>query len=139
MGDMQLFAELSQISKVTYYPESTATYRIHGESATRSKDQEKVARFCISACDIKLYLCEKYHLSEGIRKAVESDWCDSALRLALHSRNIELADEVRKRKKSFTGTEWLRYCAAGNVVARSVYTASASVFNLLRKKQASWQ
>jgi glycosyltransferase involved in cell wall biosynthesis len=132
MGDMQLFAELSLISKVSYYPESMATYRIHDESATRSKDQEKVARFCASACEIKLYLCDKHRLSESIRAAAESDWCDSSLRLALHSGNAELADEVRRRKGCFTGKEWFRYCGAKNSMVHSVYRVSARLMHLLR-------
>jgi len=139
MGDIQIFAELSLQSEVSYYPESLATYRIHGESATRSRDKGKIARFCQSASEIKSYLCDKHKLPEHIRRAVELEWCESALRLAFHTRNKELADEVRKKKKTFTWKEWPRYYGAGNIVLHYIYSVSASFLNAFRKRQETWQ
>jgi glycosyltransferase involved in cell wall biosynthesis len=112
VGDLQLFAEITLISRVSYFPESMATYRILEESASRSRDPIKTARFYKSACEVKLYLCDKHKLSENIRRTVESDWCNFSLRLAFHTRNRELADEVRRRKKTFTWKEWFQYHGA---------------------------
>ena len=112
LGDLQLFAEMASMSQVSYFPESLATYRVLEESATRSRDPIRTARFCKSACEIKLYLCEKYKLSENIRTTAESYWCESSLQLAFHTRNRELAVEVRRRKKTFTWKEWLQYHGA---------------------------
>jgi glycosyltransferase involved in cell wall biosynthesis len=134
MGDIQLFAEMTQLSAVSYYPESMATYRIHEESATRSKDLAKTARFCKSACEIKLYLCDKHELPESIRRKVESDWCDSSLRLAFHTGSAELADEVRKKKKTFTWEEWLRYYGARNSMFQYAFRLAALIRNVFRKK-----
>ncbi|MEW6115771.1 MAG: glycosyltransferase [Nitrospirota bacterium] len=133
MGDTQLFAELALISDVSYYPESLATYRIHGESATRSKDPKKEARFWSSACEMRLYLCDKHNLSEHIRRKAEWDWCNSSLRLAFHSGNAELADEVRRRKKTFTGKEWLQYYGAKNPVLGYPLRLAASFSNAVGK------
>lgn len=133
MGDLQLFAELTSISEVSYLPESTATYRIHDESATRSKDSAKTAHFCKSACEIKLYLCDKYKLPNGIRKKVELDWCDSSLRLAFHTQDKELADIVRNKKKSFTWQEWLKYYGAKNTKYYRPLRVTTFLLSLLRK------
>jgi glycosyltransferase involved in cell wall biosynthesis len=134
MGDIQLFAEMTQLSAVSYYPESMATYRIHEESATRSKELAKPARFCKSACEAKLYLCDKYKLPEDIRRNIESGWCDSSLRLAFHTGSAELADEVRKKKKTFTLEERFRYYGARNPMLYYPLRLAASFRNLFIKK-----
>lgn len=133
MADLQLFAELTLISRVSYFPENLATYRILEESATRSRDPIKTARVCKSACDIKLYLCDKHKLSENIRRTVESDWCDSSLRLAFHTRNRELANEVRRRKKTFTWKEWLQYYGAKQSMFNHPLRLAALFRNMFRK------
>lgn len=138
MGDTQLFAEFSIISAVSYYPESMATYRILDESATRSKIPAKPALFCQSACEMRLYLCDKYKLTEDIRRKVESNWYDNSLRLAFHTGNEELAEEVRKRKKTFTWEEWLRYYGARNSLFYYLLSLTALFRNLFRKKDHQW-
>jgi glycosyltransferase involved in cell wall biosynthesis len=133
MGDIQLFAELSLVSKVSYYPESMATYRIHGESATRSKDPIKTARFCISASEIKSYLCDKHKLSESIRKEAELAWCHNYLRIAFYTKNKKLADEIRKKKKTFTLDEWIKYYCAKNSILYYPVHLVASLGNILKR------
>lgn len=133
MGDIQLFAELTLISEVSYYPESLATYRIHDESATRSKDPIKTARFCKSACEIKLYLCDKHKLSENIREKAELGWYDSSLRVAFYTKNKELAEEVRKKKKTFTFKELIKYYGAKNSILYYPLNLAASFSNLIRR------
>jgi glycosyltransferase involved in cell wall biosynthesis len=127
MGDTQLFAELAAITKTAYCPESLATYRIHDESATRSTDPVKAARFWHSAADMKLYLCHKYRLPDPVTRRHQEIWCDTALRLALHAGDRSLADAVRSRKRGFTWKEWIRYYGAGNTAVRSLYRATASL------------
>jgi glycosyltransferase involved in cell wall biosynthesis len=135
MGDTQLFAELALISKVSYYPESLATYRIHDESATRSRDPKRVARFQQNASEMKLYLCDKHGLSASIRRRFESDWCNSSLFLAFFERNAALAEEVRK-KKTFTFKEWLLYYGAKNLMLNHFLRLAALCRNLLRRRWA---
>ncbi len=132
MGDTQLFAELALLSKVSYYPENLATYRILGESATRSRDPKKVVQFWKSAFEMKLYLCDKHKLSKSMRRKVELDWCNASLYLAFFERSAELAEEVRK-KKAFTLKEWLLYYGAKNLMLNRLLRSSASCRNLLRK------
>jgi hypothetical protein len=111
MGDQQLWAEIALISEVSYMPESLATYRSLDESASRSKDEIRSLQFAKSVCEMRLYLCDKHKLSGKIREYQEYSWCDNSLRIAYHSRNMELADEVRRKSKIFTLKDWLRYYA----------------------------
>ena len=97
MGDTQLWAETAKRSHIHYISESLATHTITDESATRSKDIKKRLRFAISNAELLLYLCKKYDLPSRIANRFEEYWCNSSLRLAFHTRNLELSDEVRKR------------------------------------------
>ena len=107
MDDTPLWAEMSTMAHLHYIPESLATHIITDESATRSKNVKKRLRFEISGAELDLYLCKKYNLSSSVRNMHEADWCDSSLRLAFHSRNAALAEEVRGKKKTFTSKEWI--------------------------------
>jgi hypothetical protein len=121
-----------------YMPDSLATHIITDESATRSKDEKKVARFGISSAKLLLYLCDKYDLPSHIRLKHQECLLNCSLLLAFHTRNRELADEVRKKKKTFTMKEWIRYQGAKNIVLYYAYRASASFVNLFRKKHNEW-
>jgi glycosyltransferase involved in cell wall biosynthesis len=112
VGDLQIWAEMTLLSEVTYIPETLATYRVLDESASRSKDPRKYLRFKKSLFDIKLYLCDKYKLSANMRRTIERVWCDCSLRLAFYERNADLAMEVRKKNQVFTCKELLLYYGA---------------------------
>ena len=138
MGDTQIWAEMSVISKVTYIPETLATYNKLDESASRSNNPIKGWRFMKSSQDLRLYLIDKYNLAEDIRNSIEAAWCNATLRLAFHSRNLTLADEVKMRKKIFTWKERLRYYGAKHAVWYYVYHSAAFIPNLFRKKREVW-
>jgi glycosyltransferase involved in cell wall biosynthesis len=137
-GDTQLWAEIAHMSHIHYIPESLATYNLTDESATRSKDIKKLLRFSISQAELYLYLCNKYNLPPSIRSKIEESWCNHSLRLAFHTRNAELADEVRKKKKTFTWKEWLRYYGAKYLTFYYLYRSAAFFLNLFRKKQVNY-
>ena len=134
LGDIQLWAEVASISEISYMPESLATYRILDESASKSKDPRKALRFLKSAYEVRLYLCGKYKLSEGIRREIDSTFWHGSLRLACYLRSAELADEVRRKKKTFTWKEWLWYYGAKNLAFFYVYRVAALFRNLFRKE-----
>jgi glycosyltransferase involved in cell wall biosynthesis len=138
-GDTQLWAEIATMSHVHYIPESLATYNVTEGSATRSKDIKKALRFSIAHAELLLYLCNKYNLPPSIRNKNEESWCNHSLRLALHTRSTELADEVRKKKKTFTWKEWLRYYGAKNLTLYYLYRLAAFFPNLFRKDQYKWK
>lgn len=138
MGDSQLWAELAAKSRLHYIPESLATHSVTNESATRSRNEEKILRFRMSGATMQLYLCEKYDLPAHIRCKYQEYYLNCALRLALHTRNRELAEDVRTMKKKFTLKEWLRYYGAHSSLFYCLYQASALLPNLFRKKHNQW-
>jgi len=138
MGDTQLWAELATLAYFYYIPESLATHNITAESATRSKDIKKVLRFSISRVELQLYLCNKYNLPSSVKNIVEENWCYYTLRLAFHSRSAELADKVRKKKKTFTGKEWLRYYGAQHPAIYHVCRVASLFPALFRKEHKQW-
>ncbi len=138
MGDTQLWAEIATMADLHYIPESLATHNITDESATRSKDIKKILRFGISRAELGIYLCNKYDLPSSIRNTFEANWCDVSLRLAFHSRNAELADEVRQKKKTFTWKEWLRYYGAKHVAVYHIFRVAAFSPKLFKKENREW-
>ena len=138
MGDTQLWAEIANLTRLHYIPESLATHILTEESATRSKDKKKVLRFEISNCELMLYLCNKYKLPSSIKNIYELSWCHASLRLAFHARDAELADEVRRKKKPFTCKEWLRYYGAKHLAIYHFCRLAASFSVLFRKGDDQW-
>jgi hypothetical protein len=134
LGDVQLWAELSLISDVSYIPESLATYRIQDESVTNNKDPRKRLLFWISISEMKMYLCDKHKLSEDIRRESESIWFDKSLRLAFHDRNHELAMQVKRKKRTFTLKEWLRYFGARHFAVHYACRAAILLLNFVKKQ-----
>ena len=139
MGDTQLWAEMSTMANLHYIPESLATHVIIDESATRSNDLKKVLRFRISGTELMIYLCNKYNHPTSVKNEYEAAWTDLSLRLAFHSRDGELADEVRRKKKTFTWKERVRYHGAKNLLVHLFYRVISSFFSLFRKERSEWQ
>jgi glycosyltransferase involved in cell wall biosynthesis len=135
MGDTQLWAELSTKTQLHYIAESLATHIMTEESATRSKDIKKVLRFSISHSEMMLYICNKYSAPSDIIAKHEAEWCRDAFWLAVYTRNGSLANEVRNRKKTLTWREWLRYCAAHNIVIHHAYLRAVYFRSLFRQKR----
>jgi glycosyltransferase involved in cell wall biosynthesis len=138
LGDVQHWAEIATVARLHYVPESLATYNITAESATQSKDIKKRLRFAISNAEVFIYLCKKYRVPEDIRKKHEQSWRGSSLRLAFHSRDADLADEVRRQGTTFTFKEWLRYYGAKNLVVHYLYRFTARVYAMFRKDHEGW-
>lgn len=85
MGDLQLWLELSHVSKVKYFTESLATYNFLEESATQSKDPIKLLRFEKSFKDlIQLYLA-KYKCPEEIKRKVLTRITPTLLKAAIYA------------------------------------------------------
>jgi glycosyltransferase involved in cell wall biosynthesis len=138
MRDTQIWAEISTIAHLHYIPESLATHNITVESATRSRDIKKRLRFAISGAKLMLYLANKYNAPISVRKKHEESWCDYSLQLAIHSRNAELADEVRRQKKTFTWKQWCRYYGAKNLAIHHIFWLTDFFRNLFRKENNEW-
>lgn len=133
-GDTQLWAEIATKSRVKYFPESFSTYNVLEESATRSKDIKKSVRVSIADAELGLYLCRKYNLPSRIRNGMEAMRGYGLLRLAFHTRNVELADEARRKKKTLTWKEWLLYYGAKNLVIHYVCRTVLHFRNLFEEE-----
>lgn len=134
MGDTQLWIELAYLSEIAYIPECLATYRLVENSVSRQRDPIKAWQFQQSHSEMMLYLCEKYQITNNIRRKRELEWYDNSLRLAFFSRNGLLASEVKRRKQSFTWEDWCRYYGAKYGFFYYTFYALAALRNSLRKK-----
>jgi glycosyltransferase involved in cell wall biosynthesis len=130
MGDTQLWAEVSTRAKIGYLPESLATYRQLGESASRSGEAQRTIRFELSDCEMKLYLCDKHGLPESVRRNREVEWCRAALKLAFYEGNGDLAIEARRLKKTLSVKEWLWYGGGRSVGIKRLLLAAARCCNV---------
>jgi hypothetical protein len=93
-----------------------------------------MSRFAVSSARLRLYLCDKYDLPAFIKCRQQEYLFDSLLRFAFHTRNGELADEVRYKKKKFTVKEWVRYLGAKHGAYHRMYCVLASLRNLVTNK-----
>jgi len=126
------------ITSVHYIPEFMSTYRITEESATRSKNIEKVFRLRVSAAEIMIYLCYKYNLPSDIRSRFEGYRNSNLLDLAFHNKNMELAEEFRKSKVRWNYAEWLKYYGVIIPTLFNIFHAAWSCKNLFHKKYGDW-
>lgn len=138
MGDTQLWAEISTMAQLHYLPESLATYVISKESATRSTNPKKLLKFGMSQAEMMLYLCTKYNLPQHLRKAHERWLYDASLRLAFYKRDLELANEVRLKAKTFSYEQWIRYFAVKYSIIHYGYRAAVFFWGKLRQKNNPW-
>jgi glycosyltransferase involved in cell wall biosynthesis len=139
MGDIQLWAEMSTISTLHYIPISYATHIITDESVTRSKDIKKRLLFGMSNSKVLIYLCNKYNLPLIIRKKHEDKLYDFTLKLALYTRNAELAEKIRKDKMLFSFMDWVRYYGAKYTIVYYVYKVAALLRSILHKDNDEWR
>lgn len=132
MGDTQLWAELSLISKIHYFDTSLATYRHLGESASRSQDPKKALLFLISCSEMFLYLCNKHGLSHSFYEEQLSYLYNNRLRLAFLEMDSELAEEVRSKKKLLSWKEWMRYLGSKFKLINLVCRVGISLTNSIK-------
>jgi len=139
VGDIQIWAELIHNTSVHYIPESMATYFITEESATRSKDKRKVLMLQISGAEVKIYLCNKYKLPSNFRSKFEENRDKDLLRLALYTRDAELAEDLRKTNGRWNYLDWIRYYGARNIFVYSIYHVAYVFKNIFSKNNDEFQ
>jgi glycosyltransferase involved in cell wall biosynthesis len=139
MGDSQLWLETAVAARVHYIAESLATHNITDESATRGKDPKKSLRFGMSNAELFLYLSDKYGLPREFQRMQAATWCDCSLRLALESRDPELAEEARRRAKTLTWKQWFRYHGARHSAIYHAYRIAASLRRVVWNERDPWE
>jgi glycosyltransferase involved in cell wall biosynthesis len=138
LGDTQLWAEITSLAKTYFISESMATHNITEESLTRSKDIKKTLQFEISAANVMLKLCEKHNIDKSIKNKYEENYCYSSLQAAFFNRNAVLADEVRRRKATFTWKDRLWYLGTKNVLIYYFLNSAVRIRMLIKDKHVEW-
>jgi glycosyltransferase involved in cell wall biosynthesis len=69
-GDLYIWLEVAQHSKVAYINESTTTYRVVEESASHFKSPQKAYDFFLSYWSLNQYFLAKYYCSEHMQKLI---------------------------------------------------------------------
>jgi hypothetical protein len=87
----------------------------------------------MSNSELMLYLCNKYDLPQQLKDKFQIYFDECSLKLAFHSRNKKLADEVRRKKTTFTVEEWLLYSGAKNSIFYHVFRLAVLFRNAFRK------
>lgn len=82
MGDTPLWLWMSLNSKIIALEEITAVYRVLPESASHSKDAEKLLSFRKSYLDIRLFFIEKYGKGERLKKQVLDSYYREVMSIA---------------------------------------------------------
>jgi glycosyltransferase involved in cell wall biosynthesis len=109
IGDTNIWAEIAWQSKTHYINESLSTYTVMEESASKSSDPKKNAKFGMSINELFLYLTKKYNLPESEFRFHTENWCRYALWVAFYEKNQILVKEVRKKKAKWSAKEFLLY------------------------------
>ncbi|MDX9833894.1 MAG: hypothetical protein RBT36_01610 [Desulfobulbus sp.] len=138
MGDTQLWAELSTLSKIHFIKESFSTHRILEESASNSKNVKNNISFQISSNNLMLYLCNKYNLTSSLVSVYEAKIQNNKLDLAFYEMDSSLAEEVRRRKKKFTWTQWIKFFGSKYKIVNIFLSFGYLCKNLKLNKNAKW-
>ncbi len=93
MNDTQLWLELSRLGKVKTIHESLATRNILSESATRSRDIQKLIRFQLLSRKLVNHYLDKYECPDYVRKNAISTSNRRLLKLASKAGDRSLAED----------------------------------------------
>jgi hypothetical protein len=139
MGDTQLWAEIATRARLHFIPESLATHNIIEGSATRNRNAAKALRFSMAGARLQMYLCDKYDLPSQVKEKYRDYLRTCSLRLALHTRDQRLADELRSSaERGFSAVEWCRYFGAKYGAIHYLYRFGSAVIALFRVKHSQW-
>jgi len=130
MGDTQRWAEVALISRIGYLDESLGTYRKLRESVSQSGDARKQWRYAVSADEMRLYLCDKHHLSPDLRERFWRRWCKGALELAFLEGDLPRAQEVLRQGYQLSPAERVKYMSLKN---RRLHACLRTVLSLRRR------
>ena len=127
--------EFAQHSKVGYINESTATYRVLEESASNSKDAQKLYNFSLSACRMKQYLLAKYHCSEQMQKLIWQRMNRIKLSHSFKLQRKQVATQAFAHLSSngmISLQDRLYYYGARNSTIRKAVSAFIKIIKILR-------
>ncbi|HEU4573724.1 MAG TPA: glycosyltransferase [Chitinophagaceae bacterium] len=82
LEDYPMWLEISRHTKVKYLDESTATYRILGDSISRPADPDKKFKYADGINKIRQFFCQEYNVDESIRHQVNIEHWEKIFRLS---------------------------------------------------------
>lgn len=122
MTDFPIWLEIAANSKIKYFDEPTATYRLMEESASRTKDIKKMHEFHKSVFDIRFYYWEKYSKKNEIKEKLERDYHIMLLGDAYRMKDKQLAkkayDYFKKDNFKLPFKHKAKYWAINNKIIR---------------------
>jgi glycosyltransferase involved in cell wall biosynthesis len=139
MGDLQIWLEISHVSKVKYFPESLATYNFLEESATQSKNPIKLLQFEQSFKELILLYLAKYDCPEEIRRQALSRITPTLLRLAIfaNDRSVIKREIVEMRslglEKSLNWRERLICWCSDSVIKFSLILCIKKIWAIIKR------
>lgn len=99
MGDLPLWIEFANVSKIKYLPDKTAMYRVLENSASHSSNIDEVIGFRKSSLEVKLFYIEQFRFFELKERAIKSFY-SGIIKLAYEKHNKQYAEkyfnELRK-------------------------------------------
>jgi glycosyltransferase involved in cell wall biosynthesis len=135
MGDMPLYYELSRITGFKLINETLVTYNVLPESASRSRDTQKLIRFWKSGLELRLYMCRKYACGRAVEDAIILRYHDWLLSVAYVAGMRELAFEcartIRGIRGRLTVVERLHLLGTVNPCTRSAARLGRRLFAVL--------
>lgn len=134
MGDRPLWIFLAHKGKFHYLSESTATYRIHDDSATHQTNLKKSLRFKLSLREMKMVFFELYpeDFDVSFVKKIRKSYYSCLLRYICFDPNYEAF--VDTDSKEYKQVNKIRSNAFLRNSLRLMYQAKFSVKNLLKHK-----
>jgi glycosyltransferase involved in cell wall biosynthesis len=103
--DLPTWLELSRHGKFKYFPESTATYRILGNSLSNTKDLPKRIKFLEEHYNIKSYFIKKYNVDKAFVDRFETYYYNKRFMLGYKFndyKEVAAAYRVLKSKNAVT-------------------------------------
>ena len=122
LGDSQTWLEMARLGKVKYLPESLATYRYLPESASQSRNPQRVYRFHLKVRDLMLHYINKYECPLEVAREAKAFNAVCLMRQAYFANEGALMEVLLKDAKRhyvrIPLENWLYYYGTKYRVAR---------------------
>jgi glycosyltransferase involved in cell wall biosynthesis len=111
--DLPTWLAIAQKTKIKYLPETTATYRLTEESASRTKDSLKLHKFHLSAYEILYFFSEKYSKDIEAKKNLNKKYAGMLMGDSYSMKDLNLAKKAicfyRESNLFISWKEWIKY------------------------------
>jgi len=140
MSDVQMWLELSRITKFRFINEPLATYNVLPESVSNSRDIQKEIRFWKSALEMCLHYVSKYSVDKTTELCLRSSYANRFQAYLRRARGRKSADSAWEALKS-TGTdiglkERVLYWGARSAFVRLPIETLKRAKSVLRRRRA---